>query len=246
MNVFPIRTRIFHSGDSLINFIVQYISHPKERSIIVVTSKIVALAQGRVLRAPDDASHKERAIRSESAIALPTPWCVLTQKDGEWCANAGIDESNADGSLILLPRNVQKVARELQRECLRRYRLRRLGVIITDTRTYPLRVGTMGTALGYAGFAPLKNYIDTRDLFGRRFKHTKVNIVNALAVSAVLVMGEGAERCPLAVIEDAHVTWARRVPSPESLAVDPREDLYYAAYTFSGKKRGARSTSHRR
>ena len=103
-------------------------------------------------------------------------------------------------------------------------------MIITDTRLYPMRLGTMGVAIGYAGFAPIKNYAGTPDLFGRKLKRTQVNIVNALAVAAVLVMGEGAERRPLAVIEHADVAFGGGTPSIASLAIDPRDDLYKAAY----------------
>lgn len=104
----------------------------------------------------------------------------------------------------------------------------------------------MGVALGYAGFAPLKNYIGTPDLFGRKLQHTQANLVNALAVSAVLVMGEGAERRPLAVIENAEVSFGERAPSIASLTIDPCEDLYRVAYESFRKKRVASATRLRR
>src|SRR3989344_2338816 len=222
MKVIPIRTRMFRQGDSLEDFIVEHLARPNEGGIIAVTSKIVALSQGRVypLDGPGD---KERWIRNESSQMLKTPWCFLTKMNGEWVANA-------DGSLILLPRNIQRTVASLLTRLKKRYRLKRLGVIITDTRIYPMRVGTMGVAVGYAGFAPIKNYVGMPDLFGRKLKRTQANNVNALAIAAVLVMGEGAERRPLAVIEGADVVFGGHAPSIASLTIDPRDDLYNAAY----------------
>lgn len=235
MKVTPIRTRLFRQGESLERFIVEHLARPKEGSIVAVTSKIVALAQGRVV-ALKNQKDKTRWIKKESRVAIQTPWCFLTLKNGEWCANAGVDESNADGSLILLPRNIQKTAASLCAHLQKRYRLKRLGVIITDTRIYPMRVGTMGVAIGYAGFAPIKSYIGSSDLFGRKLKRTQTNIVNALAVSAVLAMGEGAERRPIAVIEGADVAFGGRAPSIASLTIDSRDDLYNAAYATRRRK----------
>ena len=242
MKVHPIRTRLFRQGEALDDFIFEHLSRPKEGSVIAVTSKVMALSQNRVVQC-SDAAEKEQIIRSESIETLQTPWCLLTKKNGEWCANAGTDESNAKGSLILLPRNIQKTAALLRNQLKKRFHLKRLGVLITDTRIYPMRAGTMGVAIGYAGFKPIKNYIGTKDLFGRTLKHTQANIVNALAVSAVLAMGEGAERRPLAVIEDAEVEFVDRVPSIESLAIDPCDDLYRAVYEKKEpKKAGSRRT----
>src|SRR3989338_1693432 len=229
MKVIPIRTRMFRQGDSLEDFIVEHLARPNEGGIIAVTSKIVALSQGRVVSLTGP-MEKERWIRKGSSQTLKTPWCFLTKVNGEWVANAGVDESNADGSLILLPRNIQRTAASLITRLKKRYRLQRLGVIITDTRICPMRVGTMGVAVGYAGFAPIKNYVGMPDLFGRKLKRTQANNVNALAIAAVLVMGEGAERRPLAVIEGADVVFGGHAPSIASLTIDPRDDLYNAAY----------------
>ena len=72
---------------------------------------------------------------------------------------------------------------------------------ITDSKTAPLRVGVTGVALAYSGFQALNDYVDTKDLFGQAFRMIKVNVVDALATAAVLVMGEGSEQTPLAAAE---------------------------------------------
>src|SRR6266508_2193439 len=69
---------------------------------------------------------------------------------------------------------------------------------ITDSKTAPLRVGVTGVTLAYSGFQALNDYVGTKDLFGRAWRMIKVNVVDALATAAVLVMGEGSEQTPLA------------------------------------------------
>lgn len=244
MIVKPVRTRLFKQGEKLEAFLQAQLPRLREGTVVVVTSKIVALAQGRVVSFRNPAE-KDRWIKKESRLAVRTPWCWLTWKNGEWCANAGVDESNADGRLILLPRNIQKTAEELLRWFKRTYRLKKLGVIISDTRIYPMRAGTMGVALGFAGFQPIKSYIGTQDLFGRKLRHTEMNVVNALAVAAVLVMGEGNEQQPIAVVEDAPVHFAKNTVKPSALAIDPCDDLYRLAYETCRTKRHKHSKRRR-
>ena len=140
-------------------------------------------------------------------------------------ASAGIDEYNANGKLILLPKDSFKTARELRNKLRQRYGIRHLGVLITDSRTVPLRAGVTGIALGYAGFRGVKDYRGTPDIFGRRFKFSRTNIADGLASAAGLVMGEGSERQPLAIIEKAPVEFRDKVDRGE-LRIDIQEDMY--------------------
>lgn len=223
MLVRPVKTRIFKEGESLPNFIEKYVPKLKENSVLIVTSKIVALAEKRT--APNDPKTKERLIKSESTFALPTKWVWLTLKDGFVIANAGIDESNADGKLILLPKDSFKAAAKIRTEMMKRYKVKNLAVILTDSRIWPLRAGVTGVALGYAGLKGLKDYRKEKDLFGRGFKFETVSVVDGLAAAAVLTMGEGDECIPLAVIEDAPVEFAARV-KPRELQIPLEDDIY--------------------
>ena len=95
----------------------------------------------------------------------------------------------------------------------------------TDSRTQPLRAGIIGAALGYAGFKGLRGYQGRKDIFGRKFKFSSTNIADCLATSAVLVMGEGDERQPLAIIEQAPVEFCQRV-NKNQLDIDLADDIY--------------------
>ena len=233
MIVQPIKTRVFQEGDDLFAFITAYVKELTERAVIVVTSKIVALAEKRTAIIKN-AKTKENLIRAESEFAIPTKYVWLTVKDGMVMASAGIDESNANGKLILLPKDSFKTARLLRNKLRQRYDVRNLGVLITDSRTVPLRAGVTGVAVGYAGFRGIKDYRGTPDIFGRKFKFSRTDIADSLATAAVLVMGEGNERQPLAIVERAPVEFCDRVNRAE-LSINIQEDMYRPLFSKLSK-----------
>src|SRR3989338_6302736 len=224
MIVKPIKTHVFKEGDDLFTFITRYLKKIPERSVLVVTSKIVALAEKRTAVAKTTKT-KEDLIRAESEVAIPTKYVWLTIKDGMVMASAGIDESNANGKLILLPKDSFKTAHLLRQKLKQKYGVKKLGVLITDSRTIPLRAGVSGVALGYAGFRGARDYRETPDLFGRKFHFSRTDIADSLATAAVLVMGEGAEQQPLAVIVEAPIEFVDKIDRQE-LRIDIQDDMY--------------------
>jgi len=224
MEVKAIKTSIFKEKESLVDFIVRYIPKIKESTVLVITSKIVALSEGRTATIKNKGT-KEHLILEESEFAMPTKYAWLTIKDGVFMASAGIDESNANGKLILLPKDSYKSADFLRRCLQKRYKVKNLGILITDSRTVPLRAGIIGMAVGYAGLSGIKDYRGEKDIFGRKFKFSRVDIVDSLAATAVLLMGEGKEQKPLAIIEKPPVKFCGKV-SKKELYINPKEDMY--------------------
>ncbi len=229
MKVAPVRTRVFKESEDLVQFIIAHIPTLENRSILAVTSKIVALSEGRTAVVSNDAE-KEQLIRSESERAVPTKYVMLTVKDGMAMANAGIDDSNGNGKLVLLPKDSYKAAEELRRKLSQLYKVKLMGVVITDSRVAPLRAGVVGVALGYAGFRGIRDYRGTPDIFGRPLKITQTNIADSLATAATVMMGEGKEQQPLAVIEDAPVEFSDTV-DPKELHIDIEDDMYGPLFT---------------
>ena len=94
----------------------------------------------------------------------------------------------------------------------------------------PLRAGVTGVAIAHSGFRALNDYIGTMDVFGHALRMTQVDVADALAAAAVLVMGEGSEQTPLAILGDlSFVTFQERNPSAEELQqlrMDPNDDLF--------------------
>lgn len=234
MEVRPIKTNIFKEGKNLADFIVAHVPKLKDGSILAVTSKIVALAEGRVVKVKNR-KEKEQLIRAESQWQLKVlPQWWLTVRDGTVVVNAGLDDSNADGKTILLPEDSFDTASRLRRKLRAHYKIKNLGIVITDSRTSALREGVTGVALGYAGFRGVKDYRGDADIFGRKLKVTQTNIADSLATVATVVMGEGGERRPLAVIEDAPVVFCEKVNRKE-LRIAMKYDMYRSLFT--GKNR---------
>lgn len=189
MQVRAIKTRVFKEGESLPDFVASHVTRIPEGSVLVITSKVVALAEGRTARASTNAK-KAALIKSESTSTIKTKWVWLTIKDGLVMPNAGVDESNANGKIILLPADSFKAATVIRRTLMKRFKLKELGVLITDSRVLPLRAGVTGVALGYAGFKGLRDYRGKKDIFDRPLRMTQTNVADGLAASAVFLMGE--------------------------------------------------------
>jgi dihydrofolate synthase / folylpolyglutamate synthase len=220
MQIRAIKTRIFKERENLLNFILRYIE-VKEKSILVITSKIVALAEGRVVSSWTD---KEKLVKKESDVYLNAKtW--FTIKDGMVMPKAGIDESNGDGKLILLPKDSYKSAELVQKALKQKLKLKNLGVIITDSGFVPMRAGAVGMAVGYAGFKGVKNYVGKKDIFGRPLKVSSTNVADALATAAVFCMGEGNEMQPLALITGAKIEFTNNLNKKE-LRINPKKDIY--------------------
>ncbi len=224
MIIKPIKTKIFKEGDDLLTFITDHLKKISDKSVVVVTSKIVALSEKRTV-VFKNIKLKEKLIREESQFAISTKHVWLTIKDNMLMASSGIDESNANGKLILLPKDSFRSAHILRNKLQKFYQIKNLGILITDSRTMPLRAGVIGVALGYAGFRGLRDYRGMPDIFGRKFKFSRTNIADSLATSAVCVMGEGNEQQPLAIIKDISIKFCDRIYRKE-LSIDIEDDMY--------------------
>lgn len=233
MKVTPLKTdKILAGQHTLTDILDAAFTILTEKSIVVITSKIVAICQGRLVKIEN--ADKAELVAQEAQFYLPPTQSkygiTLTISDNLLIPTAGIDESNSSGHYILWPENPQQVVNEVRAHLRKRFSISCLGVIITDSTTSPLRWGTRGISLAYSGLAPLNDYIGKPDIFGSPLKVTKANVQDGLAAAAVLVMGEGAEQTPLALIEDVpFVEFRDADPTEEELKelhIHPADDLY--------------------
>ena len=207
MLVEAVRTRILTPPkDDLLSALSDSIEKIEEGSILAVSSKVVSIWQGRCIPVKDYPK-KDELIKKEADLYLPrdfTPngWVMHTIKDNLLIPTAGIDLSNANNFYILWPQNSKKAAEEIRIFFRDKFNLKDFGVIITDSHSVPLRRGAVGVTLGFAGFNPLKDYRGGKDIFGREFTVEISNLADMLASTAVLMMGEGAEQSPAALISD--------------------------------------------
>lgn len=233
MKIIPIKTHKIRFGkETIFNVLDKYLTKMQEKSILAVTSKIISICEGRIIKI--DMTDKSKLIEKEADLFVPPDKDKynyhLTIKRNLLVFAAGIDESNGYGNYILWPKNPQKNANEIREYLQKKFLIKNMGVIITDSRTSPLRFGTTGFALTHSGFAALKSYIGRSDIFGRKLKLQKVNMADSLAASAVTTMGEGNEQTPLALIEDVpFVAFQNRNPKNIELAkynIAMKDDLY--------------------
>lgn len=210
-----------------------YLPTIQEKSVVAIASKIVSICEGAIV---DKAGVKDKneLIYQEADYYLPaeenTYGIALTIKYNILIPSAGIDESNGDDIYILWPRNPQTTANQVREYLVNKYNLKDIGVIITDSKTMPLRWGTTGVMLAHSGFAALRDYVGKPDIFGKPMRVTKANVADGLAATAVLAMGEGSEQTPLAVISELNdVDFCFRNPSAqelEALKIEFQDDLY--------------------
>lgn len=233
MKIKSIKTqRILPFKQDIFSILDKYLKEMPERSILAVTSKIVATCENNVVK--KGTVEKDEIAKQEADYYLPKKQnnygYLLTIKNGILLPTAGIDESNGKEYYILWPKDPQKSACEILDYLKTRFKRQKIGVVITDSKTTPLRWGTTGVAIAFSGFLPLRDYIGKPDIFGEKMRATKANLVDALAATAVLVMGEGKEQTPMALIENASfVIFQKNHPSPdelEQLRICMDDDLY--------------------
>jgi putative folate metabolism gamma-glutamate ligase len=248
MNISVIHThRITPKTTTANDIINRSISSFSEKSILVVTSKIVSICEGRVLQI---GKKQKRDIIADEADYVLTGKDVrygitLTRKHNILIPSSGIDESNGNGQYVLWPKHPQRSANDIRQHLCSRFSIQHAGVIITDSKTTPLRWGTTGIAIAHSGFMALKNYIGTPDIFGRTLKYTKASIVDGLAAAAVVAMGEGKEQTPMAVISDVpFVEFQTRNPTAKELtelAIDIHDDIYAPLLTSVTWKKSSKA-----
>lgn len=169
--------------------------------IIVVTSKVVSKAEGRVV----EAASRDDAIDAETVRVVATKDTprgrtrIVQTAHGLVMAAAGVDASNVDpGHVVLLPRDPDASARALRRDLAERTGLQ-LGVVITDTMGRPWRLGVTDVAIGAAGVVALEDFTGKRDAYGHTLEMTVVAILDEVAAATDLVKGK-VDGCPVAVV----------------------------------------------
>lgn len=235
MKIEPIQTRQVKPGDTLWDLMDDLKSQDLEGCVLAVTSKIISLAQGRVISL--DHISKDELIRQEADAILKNPGhlkgiegIVLTLKNKILIPSAGIDESNGSGSYILYPNDIQREATDLWTYVRKKFQLKNFGILITDSHTTPLRRGVTGIGLGWCGFAPLHSYVGKLDLDGKPLRFTQINLIDSIATAATLAMGEGDECTPLALLSNIpKIEFQDRPPTNDeltSISIPLGEDIY--------------------
>lgn len=255
MEIFGIKTDLVRPGDDLAEAILRGMERADLRladgDILVVAESAVATAEGGVVnlsqvtpgavacelaeRYDKDAREMELIIRSSDRIIGGIPGVVLTIKDGFLYPNGGIDHSNAPpGHVVIFPKDPRRSAAELRKR-LEEASGKKIGVIVGDSRTHPLRLGCVGVALACDGVVPVEDARGQKDLFGRPLMITRKAVADNLVSAAEVVMGEGDEGIPAVIVRGAPV----RLPGEgEDVTIPniPPEECMYIGSLRSGPR----------
>ena len=253
LEIFGIKTDLVRPGDDLAEAILRGMERADLRladgDILVVAESAVATAEGGVVnlsqvtpgavacelaeRYDKDAREMELIIRSSDRIIGGIPGVVLTIKDGFLYPNGGIDHSNAPpGHVVIFPKDPRRSAAELRKR-LEEASGKKIGVIVGDSRTHPLRLGCVGVALACDGVVPVEDARGQKDLFGRPLMITRKAVADNLVSAAEVVMGEGDEGIPAVIVRGAPV----RLPGEgEDVTIPniPPEECMYIGSLRSG------------
>lgn len=231
MLVTAIKTHKIKTSESLFALLDTYVTKLVEQDIVAIASKIISICENRILSKNEN---HEKIIKQECDTCFAPPQKLmnfqLTLKNRRLIPNAGIDESNCDNSYVLLPQDPQTTAKKIWQYLRQRDHLKNLGIIITDSNVTPLRRGVTGITIGWCGFKPIYNYVGKKDVFGYTLKVTQINLLDSLATAATLVMGEGKEQTPIAIIKNTpKITFQNHAPThneEQEIYINQKQDLF--------------------
>ena len=215
-----------HAGDDLAALLLHRLEAAgwslHDADVLVVAQKIVSKAEGRRVNLAEvvpSARARELAeqvakdprlvelILSESSriVRAARDVLIVEHRLGFIMANAGIDQSNVASSstgeewALLLPQDPDESARRLRAAIAARSG-RSVGLIINDSFGRPWRVGTVGVAIGVAGWPATLDLRGQPDRFGRTLRVTVVGHADELAAAASLLMGQSSEGRPVVLV----------------------------------------------
>lgn len=234
-------------GEIILSALAQNNIELRAGDILVITSKIVSKAEGRLVnlasvqpreqaiqlaeQTEKDPRLVELILRESNQVLRSRPGTIIVEhRLGFVCANAGIDHSNVAGGgdraqewVLLLPEKPEASACRL-RECLESHSAARIGIMIIDSHGRAWRVGTVGLAIGLSGMPGVVDLRGKPDLFGYNLRITQVGAADELAAAASLMMGQAAEGTPLSHVRG--FPYALREGSLRELLRPREEDLF--------------------
>jgi len=212
--------------------------------ILVVAQKIVSKAEGRVFQLKDikpsekakklakttlkDPNFVELVLQASlKVVKASSDIFIVENENGLICINAGTDKSNVEGedSYALLPRDADDSARRIRQKVIE-VTGKKVAVIISDTYSRPFRKGQVEFAIGMAGINLFKDYRGEKDLYNYVLKVKNIAIVDEIAAAAELVMGQGSEGIPVAIIKNLDRAELTEGCSIIDLFISKQEDLF--------------------
>jgi len=211
-------------GDDLAALIAQAAPGLRPGDVLVVTSKIVSKAEGRVLPGDDRAEAIER--ETVRVVARRGETVIAQTRHGLVMAAAGVDASNTErGTVLLLPEDPDASARRIRHGLRDRLGVD-VGVIVSDTFGRPWREGLTDVAIGAAGVRPVDDLRGRSDAYGNPLAATVTALIDEIAAAAELVKGK-LSGVPVAVVRGlAHLVTPGDGPGARVLVRPADQDMF--------------------
>lgn len=245
----PVQSAPFDLIETLFNALDAAGETLRDGDVLAVSSKYVAIAEGRIVTLADIAPGTEALELAErynmdARLAqlvvdeadhifggIPMGY-LLTWRSGIIAPNAGIDRSNVPaGQAVLLPARPYDSAHQLRDAIGQRAGIRP-GILLTDSWLVPGRYGTTGVALSCAGFQPVQDERGKHDLFGNPMQVTQRGIADTLSVCAQAVMGERDEATPFAIVRGADIQMTDARLTQDDVAIPWEMCIYVESLTL--------------
>ena len=184
------------AGDDLAELIAAAEPDLVNGDVVVVTSKVVSKAEGRLVEAERETAIDDETVR---VVAARGDTRIVETRHGFVLAAAGVDASNVPpGHVALLPEDPDRSAGRIRAGLRRRLGVT-VAVLVTDTFGRPWRNGLTDVAIGAAGISVLLDHRGQVDDFGHPLEMTVTAIADEIAAAAELVKGKLAGK-PVAVV----------------------------------------------
>lgn len=214
----------------------------EDNDIIVLASTICSKSEGRIID-PDkiipsvqalsiskinghDPMFIQAVLDESSEIIVDSPILLVRHTSGNICINAGIDRSNVEGGLLLLPKDPDKTALKLKMDFFK-LTGKKVSVIITDTNGRCFRDGQTGFAIGVAGINTHHDWRGSTDLFKKVLEVAYEAVVDEIAAFANCLMGEGDWGTPVVIIRGLEMYSDRN--GSKNLYRSPEKDIARSA-----------------
>ncbi|MHA1379783.1 MAG: coenzyme F420-0:L-glutamate ligase [Candidatus Helarchaeota archaeon] len=237
ITLIALKTKIIEKGDDIVEIILAFLEKNNleinNGDVLVIAETPLAISQGRYVELASITPSNEALKLAEKYEMDPemvqivmneadriyggVKHVLLCEKHGCLTANAGVDQSNAPkDTVVLLPEisSIHNIRKRLQAKTGKR-----IGVVLSDSRTQPLKRGVIGAALAVSGIEPVSDERGKPDLYGRKLKFTFRAVADDLATAAQLLMGESNEQIPIVLIKGV----------PVQLTENPNYDMFIPA-----------------
>jgi len=209
-------------GDDLATLIAGAEPELRNGDVVVVTSKVVSKAEGRLVGGDREAAIDAEAVR---LVAQRGATRIVETRQGFVLAAAGVDASNVPaGTVALLPADPDRSAGRI-RAGLRRLRGVNVAVVVTDTFGRPWRNGLVDVAIGAAGIDVLDDHRGRTDAHGHTLEMTVTAVADEVASAAELVKGKLAG-VPVAIVRGLRYDVDSAGEGARRLVRSPDEDMF--------------------